>query len=58
MSWQPIETAPVETPVLVGTSGLTRLRIADLVDGCWWDVNEGYGLMPPTHWMPLPEPPK
>jgi len=30
----------------------------DTNDGIWCDWNDNRGILPPTHWMPLPEPPK
>jgi hypothetical protein len=67
MEWQPIETAPIEQrillfcprdpidgdPVFVGIYDTTNVR-----DGNHWHNDEGYYLEhPPTHWMPLPNPP-
>lgn len=71
MDWQPIETAPRDgTPVLIYGPRYKNVTTA-LCDSNalhWWVVDElediasdddGDGLeaMPPTHWMPLPEPP-
>ena len=63
MEWQPIETAPKDgTPVLAyGYSPhypdeyFTRIQ--------WWADGIGYWAahsvsIIPTHWMPLPDPPK
>lgn len=61
--WQPIETAPKDgTSVLVvGAYGyvlMARWKEMTRVPSRW----ESYGLgairFEPTHWMPLPEPPK
>ena len=55
--WQPIETAPKDGSfILLATP---KGRIADgfwsLVYGVWsWP----YVMVEPTHWMPLPTPPK
>lgn len=60
-TWQPIETAPKDG------SSITLANAAKSISGFWhskdsdWLSNE---LVPcaigfePTHWMPLPEPPK
>ncbi len=61
MEWHPIETAPKDgTKVLLSNS-------EDVFSGCWvestlrgfeWWSGEQGGTVKPTHWMPLPEPPK
>ena len=73
--WQSIETAPKDTPILVGR-GRVNLGDGTYKDGivleAQWDAHElgwyfgGYvgGWLkadpehPPTHWQPLPEPPR
>ncbi len=56
--WQPIETAPIGQEVLV----YVPRRLGALYAGArltgtqWWSRN--LGDLKPTHWMPLPEPPK
>lgn len=71
MEWQPIETAPEWQRVLVWQreepktkSCKTGVFTATLVNGEWTLTDKGkrgYGTPclapPPTHWMPLPEPP-
>ena len=64
MDWQPIETAPTNTPVLVwhpgfGMGGWNCMRCDHFGD--WHETShdgrklkQGYE---PTHWMPLPPPP-
>lgn len=32
-------------------------RLHDTIHGNWHD-GQSLGVLPPTHWMPLPEPPK
>ncbi len=68
MKWQPIETAPDKTPILV-TDGNTV--IATFLDVCGNDPKHMYAqgfsgrewdydftINQATHWMPLPEPPE
>lgn len=62
MTWQPIETAPRD-----GTMVLLWHRNADGATAGWmlgwfdqfheWENMCG-GLLEPTHWMPLPDPPQ
>lgn len=58
MTWQPIETAPKDEPILItrfapGTQWHGRMAVdvksAGRGFGCF---NQWY---PPTHWQPLPE---
>ena len=70
--WQPIETAPKDdTMLLLWSMGihLGSWRVDDGYSGdeepSWFDnsydsFTTGYSASPlnPTHWMPLPEPPK
>ena len=94
MDWQPIETAPLDVPVLLYCPGVNswnrKQGMPDIVVGMWewhflmtgyggeppqrghWfsdigDVDQGYEstgayfeheALRPTHWQPLPEPPK
>ena len=67
--WQPIETAPEDETVLVWAED-GWIMCADLIlmseyggyDYCdgsrMWVDNDHSLLFRPTHWMPLPEPPK
>ena len=69
--WQPIETAPTYKEVLVWPyptefcMTATHGKIPLLRDRFGWYYSEyerGFGVIYteccPTHWMPLPEPPK
>lgn len=62
--WRPIETAPNEESILVHYSnGDIELIHADENDYTWKPykrnkLNEACGVSSPTHWMPLPRPPK
>jgi hypothetical protein len=66
MEWQPIETAPEERDVLISgwnddtpNSGRwVALSIFDLINMKWMNPEKTSTFYPPTHWMPLPEPPK
>ena len=65
-NWQPIETAPKDGTTIAGADlyrwvkykpGSTK---GQLKRGGRWQRFNGYGWEnagPPTHWMPLPEPP-
>lgn len=61
--WQPIETAPMNTAVLVSPSHVLG-RSCDMAalytaHKCWMEVSEfGESNLKPTKWMPLPEAPK
>ena len=74
MEWQPIETAPKDgTDVLAWADGvvIVSFRMDDndrtgnhygnmWLDNSYDDFSCGLASVPyePTHWMPLPEPPK
>ena len=54
--WRPIATAPVNQTVTVwGQGGIRFMRLDDI--GQWRNML-GAPKDAPTHWMPLPEPPK
>lgn len=62
--WMPIETAPKDgTRVLLYRGGFAEsMAVAwfscmEFNDDCWIPMN-GSVFPEPTHWMPLPEPPK
>jgi len=58
--WQPIETAPKDgTEVLVYVPrrlGPIYAEARNVTGNQWW--GRVLGNLRPTHWMPLPEPPK
>jgi hypothetical protein len=59
--WQPIDTAPSNHfPVLTWSIGQGRCVAFLDVNFDWWSIPLGQKKMKfkPTHWMPLPEPPK
>jgi hypothetical protein len=71
VNWQPIETAPKETEILVWFGPAVGVKSVSYTDSgsgfSFWCVDDGkLGPFPvrrycdpyPTHWMPLPEAPK
>lgn len=60
-AWQPIESAPDKTPLLVFDG---KIICAAERDGVWWLCFGATGwecenvFDDPTHWMPLPTPPQ
>ena len=69
MDWQPIETAPKDgTKIILGQFDKTKDRYGRVRVDYWHKVSDagsysGWGefnnrFWPPTHWMPLPAPPK
>ena len=65
MKWRTIETAPIDETVfcyhpLYGRfPGYQRLIMHGCEGTVWINHYDGCaGIMPPTHWMPLPEAPK
>ena len=66
--WQPIDTAPKDRPVILGTKnwagGLQGIWVTGSITGHpapGWYLSSGShalcGAWTPTHWMPLPPPP-
>jgi hypothetical protein len=61
VGWQPIETAPKDGTIVLVWDG-ENMAVADWVEfpyrpgGGWMEGIEVFS--DPTHWMPLPEPPK
>lgn len=61
MEWQPIETAPKDgTFILVAVPGdvKTHIMLVWWVDGWCFDMTKTPITGTPTHWQPLPKPPK
>lgn len=66
MEWQPIETAPNETVLIYCPDLGTELKIrmghrCTVFDKPAWTyhgASAAYYFVEPTHWMPLPDPPK
>lgn len=74
MEWQPIESAPIETEILVMSDQYNHPIVAFCrwyADAAAMDFDREYSLdwvavpdqnwnttIKVTHWMPLPEPPK
>jgi hypothetical protein len=70
-AWQPIETAPLETPILLFVPEFEYFEPSDQRVmatrhshggvSYWSIINDGnrggLTVTPPTHWMPLPDPP-
>lgn len=59
--WQPIETAPKDgTCVLVADTNVWMAVARFWPGNSYWieDAASGMRLNDPTHWLPLPEPPK
>ena len=58
-AWRPIETAPIGTEVIVYVPrrvGIIYVGAINYTGKQWWARN--LGAVRPTHWMPIPEPPK
>lgn len=58
--WSPIETAPKdESPILAYSKEGVRAVVVSWGRMCErWCIEGGDGFTNPTHWMPLPEPPR
>ena len=64
-TWQPIETAPKDRLILICSKFESRLIIEVAI---WTETKKRMGFsgfvaqfsgpVEPTHWMPLPEPPR
>jgi len=63
IEWQPIEKAPKDGTSILGFAGGMFAVVHWYGNGNYWDLDVcgSYaedGEWTPTHWMPLPEPPK
>ena len=61
MKWGPIDTAPQDGRFVLlfdPDPNIQEFWIAQYDDGRWWIQDREYTAYAPTHWMPLPEPPK
>jgi len=63
MTWKPISSAPRDgTDILIYDAGTGSYEVSSYWTDTprYWDGNWGDGEYEhtPTHWMPLPEPPK
>ena len=62
MNWQPIGTAPKDGTVVILMSILNgkivNVRQCTFNGLGWYEPYSGAGFNYPTHWMPLPPPPK
>jgi hypothetical protein len=60
--WQPIETAPRDGTEIIVCRRFEGRKFMGVVmwDGRYWTIDYGFPFYfdNPTHWMPLPEPPK
>lgn len=59
--WQPIETAPKDTHILVGPTKRMGICVAIFTDLDGWETetpSQYWSIYTPTHWMPLPAPPE
>jgi len=62
--WQPIETAPKDGTEILGSDGVARTSIQwdgeflDRWELAWPGAYAEDVSFYPTHWMPLPDPPK
>ena len=56
--WQPIETAPKDIGAIIGSNGQWVLAMRWATNGMTWTSEYHRSAVVPTHWMPLPNPPK
>ncbi len=59
--WRPIATAPIGKRILIATPLADQsvyVLEASFCDGSWRAWRDWSTVCDPTHWMPMPEPPK
>lgn len=61
--WLPIESAPRGVNVIISCNGFVTSAVCNIKNNQWWELNndptDSWGIqLYPTHWMPLPQPPK
>ena len=56
--WQPIENAPKDIGAIIGSNGQWVLAMRWATNGMTWTSEYHRSAVVPTHWMPLPNPPK
>ena len=56
--WQTIETAPKDIGAIIGSNGQWVLAMRWATNGMAWTSEYHRSAVVPTHWMPLPNPPK
>ena len=56
--WQPISTAPRDAMLMTGHNEDTAPIIGYYHRGAWREHNGKGTVIRPTHWRPLPQPPK
>lgn len=59
-AWRPIETAPKDQSSILIIDSDNFITIGEFSEkrGCFANTEECWKIETPTHWMPLPEPPK
>jgi hypothetical protein len=64
--WRPIDSAPKGTMIMIYARPYMAVAFADPDNEFAWTMDDGHDffrctrrqLQNPTHWVPLPEPPK
>ena len=59
-AWRPIETAPKDKSsiLIIDSDNFITIGYFSEERGCFANTEECWKIETPTHWMPLPEPPK